>query len=145
MSEVKVIIDQNILDKYYIDYFIKYPRRKKRFITRPVPMSLNRFIAMTRIQQNATKQNYKEFATWLASYYHIANLNLNRAKFIYTFYFKDHRRRDQDNMILSPKFLNDGFVNANVITDDSGDILRLEFDEFKYDKFNPRVEIKIIY
>jgi len=93
------------------------------------------------MQQNDMKQKYKEFSVWLASYYKIANLKLDKAKMIYQFYFSDHRRRDMDNLMLSPKFFQDGFVEANVLVDDSGDILEIEFGSFKYDKNNPRVEI----
>ena len=110
MKSIRLIIDDGILDIYYKDYFKKYPRRKKRTIVHAVPMSLNRFIAMKRMQQNSVKQNYKEFSSWLASYYNIANLYLDKATITYIYYFKDHRRRDMDNMMLTPKFFNDGFV-----------------------------------
>jgi Holliday junction resolvase RusA-like endonuclease len=93
------------------------------------------------MQQNDMKQKYKEFSIWLASYYKIANLNIDKAKMIYTFYFADHRRRDMDNLMLSPKFFQDGFVEAGVLVDDSGDILQIEFDIFHYDKNDARVEI----
>jgi len=91
------------------------------------------------------KQKYKEFSIWLASYYKIANLNLEKAKIIFTFYFPDHRRRDFDNLVLAPKFFDDGFVLAGVFVDDDGERLKLEFDNFKYDKINPRMEIMIEY
>jgi Holliday junction resolvase RusA-like endonuclease len=141
MKEINIIINNKVLNEYCEQYFIKYPRRKKKPIDKPFPPSLNRFIAMKRMQQNDIKQKYKEFSVWLASYYKIANLNLNKAKMIYTFYFLDHRRRDMDNLMLSPKFFQDGFVEANVLKDDCGDILKIEFESFQYDKLNPRVEI----
>lgn len=144
MKKIKIIINYSILDKYYNEYFIKYPKRKKKPIEKPFPPSLNRFIAMKRMQQNDLKQKYKEFSVWLASYYEIANLNIDKAKMIYSFYFADHRRRDMDNLMLSPKFFQDGFVDANVLVDDRGDMLEIAFDSFHYDKENPRVEILLI-
>lgn len=143
MKSIRLIIDDGILDIYYKDYFKKYPRRKKRTIVHAVPMSLNRFIAMKRMQQNSVKQNYKEFSSWLASYYNIANLYLDKATITYIYYFKDHRRRDMDNMMLTPKFFNDGFVQNRVLVDDSGDILEIKFESFHYDRLHPRIEMLI--
>jgi Holliday junction resolvase RusA-like endonuclease len=97
------------------------------------------------MQQNPVKQKYKEFSVWLASYYKIANLNLDAGLMTITFYFPDKRRRDFDNLMLTPKLINDGLVEAGVFKDDSGDILRLKFENFQYDKLNSRVEILIEY
>jgi Holliday junction resolvase RusA-like endonuclease len=144
-NETIVTINKDILQKYYDYYFDKYPKRKVVPIEKPIPPSLNRFIAMKRMQQNSVKQRYKEFSVWLASYYKIANLNLNKAKIIFTFYFPDRRRRDFDNLMLTPKMIDDGFVEAKVFVDDSGDILKIEFENFQYDSKNPRVEMRVLY
>lgn len=144
MSIYKITIDQQILDSYNKYYFSLYPRRKKEPIEKPIPMSLNRFITLKRMVQNALKQKYKEFSVWLASYYSIADLNLDKAKMTFTFYFPDHRRRDFDNLMLVPKFINDGLVESHVFKDDNGENLMLEFRPFQYDKNNPRVEIIIV-
>lgn len=143
--KVKIVIDKNVIEKYNKYYFNKYPKRKVKPIEKPTPPSLNRFIAYKRMQQNSVKQKYKEFAVWLASYYEIANLNLGDALMTITFYFPDKRRRDFDNLMLTPKLINDGLVDAGVFKDDSGDILRLKFENFQYDKSNSRVEILIEY
>lgn len=100
---------------------------------------------MIRMAQNNLKQKYKEFSVWLAEYYKINNLNLDNSSITYTFYFKDHRRRDFDNLMLTPKLVNDGFVSANVFKDDCGEFLKLEFSPFQYDKTNPRVEMLLSY
>lgn len=143
MKEYKIVIDNDILEKYSKYYFTKYPKRRVLPIKKPIPPSFNYFTSIKRIVQNALKQNYKEFSIWLAGYYKVANLNLDKAEFTYTFYFPDHRRRDVDNLLLTPKFINDGFVEADVIVDDNGERLRLMFQPFEYDKLNPRVEIVI--
>jgi hypothetical protein len=139
--QIKIVIDNRVLEEYKKYYFEQYPKRRVFPIAKPIPPSLNRFIGMKRMSQNAIKQKYKEFAIWLAGYYKIANLNINKSIFKYTFFFPDHRRRDFDNLLLTPKFLNDGFVLAGVLSDDNGEKLKLEFNPFQYDKENPRVEI----
>ncbi len=139
-----IIIDNIILDEYNKYYFKTYPNRRKIPIEKTIAPTLNSFISKIRMEQNSIKQKYKEFSMWLARHYKINNLNLNKAKIIYKFYFKDKRRRDIDNMCISPKLINDGFVEENVFVDDSGDILALEFATFEYDKLNPRTEIYII-
>lgn len=141
--ELKIVIDNKVLEKYIECYFEKYPKRRVAPIKKPIPPSFNYFTSIKRIVQNSLKQKYKEFSIWLASYYNIADLNLNKAEFEYTFFFPDHRRRDFDNLLLTPKLINDGFVTANVLIDDNGENLLLKFNPFQYDKLNPRVEIII--
>jgi hypothetical protein len=143
VENIKIVIDKNIVKEYCKYYFQKYPKRKAVPIDKPIPPSLNRFIAMKRMMQNALKQKYKEFSIWLASYYSVANLNLDKAKMTLTFYFADHRRRDFDNLCLTLKLLNDGFVESKFLTDDNGENLMVAFKPFEYDKLNPRVEIMV--
>jgi Holliday junction resolvase RusA-like endonuclease len=145
MNLIKIIINKDVVNKYNEYYFSLYPKRHVKPIINPFPPSLNRFTASLRMAQNAMKQNYKAFSFWLASYYCIANLNLEKVKISYTFFFPDHRRRDFDNLVLTPKFFNDGFVEAGVMKDDNGENLRIEFNNFQYDKKNPRVELDIEY
>ena len=145
MNQKNIVIDNNILSKYNEYYFSKYPKRRKPPIAKPIPLSLNAFIAMIRMAQSDLKKKYKEFAIWLAEYYQINNLNLEKSHISYTFYFKDKRRRDVDNLCMTPKLINDGFVEAGVMVDDSGDRLRLTFEPFNYDKNNPRVEMLLEY
>lgn len=139
--EYKIIIDEEILNKYKDFYFLKYPKRRVFPIKKAIPPSFNYFTSIKRIVQNSLKQQYKEFSIWLANYYNIADLNINKAKITYTFFFKDHRRRDFDNLLLTPKLINDGFVEAKVLIDDNGENLSIEFMPFEYDKENPRVEM----
>lgn len=145
MKKKKIVIDTNIVNDYRKYYFEKYPNRRVFPIKKPIPPSFNYFTSIKRMVQNSLKQKYKEFAIWLAEYYSIADLNINKAKFVYKFYFPDYRRRDFDNLLLTPKLLNDGFTAARVIEDDDGERLMLTFEPFGYDKSNPRVEITIIY
>jgi len=141
IPQLLITIDKDILNKYNKYYFAKYPKRRTPPIDKPIPPSLNKYITMIRMAQNNLKQKYKEFSIWLSEYYKINNLNLDNASITYTFYFKDHRRRDFDNLMLTPKLINDGFVEAKVFKDDCGEYLKLEFNPFQYDKLNPRVEM----
>jgi len=143
--KINIIINKQIMKLYEDDYFILYPRRRKfpKYFNNPIPMSLNKFIAMKRMAQNDVKQKYKYFAIWLAKYYNIENLNLKKAIFTYSFYFGNKQRHDIDNYTLTQKILGDGFVEANVLEDDNSNNLWLKFNPFQYDKENPRVEIFI--
>jgi len=58
-----------------------------------------------------------------------------------TFYFRDRRRRDRDNLLASLKSAFDGLTDAGVIDDDSG-LTHLPVI-VEYDKANPRVEITV--
>jgi hypothetical protein len=145
MSQILITIDKDILDKYNNYYFVKYSRRKVSPIKKPIPPSLNEYIGMIRLAQAELKKKYKEFSIWLAEYYKINNLNLDNAIITYTFYFKTHARHDFDNLMLTPKLINDGFVEAKVFKDDCGEFLKLEFNPFKYDKTNPRVTMLLEY
>ncbi len=58
-----------------------------------------------------------------------------------TFYFKDKRRRDRDNLLSSLKAAFDGIAAAGVVEDDAG-ITHLPV-RIELDKVNPRVEIRI--
>ncbi len=142
-----IIIDSDIMNKYKNYYFRLYPKRKKfpKYFQNPIPLSLNKFIAMKRMAQNDVKGKYGEFAVWLAEYYHINDLNLNKVCFTYRFYFKNRQRHDIDNYTLSNKFLADGFVKAKVLIDDNSGVLELKFKPFKVDKAHPRVEIEMEY
>lgn len=68
------------------------------------------------------------------------NYKIDNCKMIITYYFKDRRRHDPSNY---DKFILDGLVEANIITDDNYDVIK-EFTTIGgYDKENPRTEIII--
>jgi len=145
ISRILITLDKNTLDEYNKYYFAKYPRRKVAPIKKPIPPSLNEYISMIRMAQNTLKGKYKEFSIWLAEHYKINNLSLDNATITYTFYFKTHIRHDFDNLMLTPKLINDGLVEAKVFKDDCGEFLKLEFNPFQYDKTNPRVTMLLEY
>ena len=58
-----------------------------------------------------------------------------------TFFFRDKRRRDRDNLLASLKAAFDGIAAAGVVEDDA-DLTHLPV-RVEVDKADPRVEIKI--
>lgn len=58
-----------------------------------------------------------------------------------TFYFKDKRRRDRDNLLASLKSAFDGIASAGVVNDDA-DIVYLPV-RLEVDRDEPRVEIRL--
>lgn len=147
MNTITIIINKKVMQEYEKDYFKLYPKRRKfpKYFTNPIPMSLNKYLILNRMTQNDVKQKYKHFAIWLADYYKINSLSLDKATFIYDFYFDNKHRHDIDNYTLTQKLLGDGFVEACVLKDDNSNNLWLKFNPFQYDKDNPRVEILIEY
>lgn len=57
-----------------------------------------------------------------------------------TYYFPDKRVRDKDN--YTPKFIMDSLVKAELLKDDNDNDIYLNW-KLKYDKENPRTEIRI--
>lgn len=60
----------------------------------------------------------------------------------YTWYEKD-LRRDCDNIAFAKKFIQDAFVKAGILIDDSRKYVRGFTDSFGVDRKNPRVEIEM--
>ncbi len=60
----------------------------------------------------------------------------------YTWYEKD-LRRDCDNIAFAKKFIQDAFVRAGILIDDSRRYITGFTDEFAVDRKNPRVEIEM--
>lgn len=59
------------------------------------------------------------------------------------FFYKDHRRRDQDNAMFSLKSMYDGIVDSGLVTDDTPDYMVREVPVLSIDPDCPRVEIAI--
>ncbi|MCP4900023.1 MAG: RusA family crossover junction endodeoxyribonuclease [bacterium] len=59
------------------------------------------------------------------------------------FYFKDSRRRDQDNAMGSIKAAYDGIVDAGLVHDDDYERMKRGEPKFSVDKLFPRVELTI--
>lgn len=117
MSQLKIIIDKEIIEKYEKYYFEKYPRRKKSPIKKPIPPSLNQWMVMKRFQMNHLKQIWKEFIEWLVKENGLENKKIPPCDIVIKYEFPDKRRRDCDNYF--PKNILDGMVSSGLLVDDS--------------------------
>ena len=129
---ITITIDDEELQDYYNYYFRKYPKRRKKYIDKPVPPSLNVWTPMKRMQKNELKQHWNNFMVWLIQKYEIDNMKIQRCNITYIYTFPTKHRRDTDN--YTPKFINDGLVNSGFLQDDS--YFNIEVAKFlgKYEK-----------
>jgi hypothetical protein len=140
INKIKIVIDDEILEKYNKYYFSKYLRRRKIPIEKPIPPSLNKWIVMPRFQANNEKQKWKEFMIWLVNENNLNDKKLKNCIITYAYYFPTKHRHDSDN--YSGKFINDGLVEGNLLEDDDFEHVEMRYKGF-YDKNNPRTEIII--
>jgi hypothetical protein len=143
ISEIKLIIDNDVLDKYHEYYFVKYPKRRKKPIEKPTHPSINKWMIMKRPMMNALKQSWKDFIVWFVEENNLINRKIEKCNMTFISYFKTRIRKDVDNTV--PKFILDGLVDSGLITDD--DSLHIESLTLKcgWDKERPRTEIIIEY
>jgi hypothetical protein len=141
LNEIKIIIDNDVLDKYNKYYFSKYPKRKVNPIEQPTHPSINKWMIMRRIMMNAVKCKWKEFIVWFVEDQGLTNKNVKKCSMTFVSYFKTKIRKDVDN--TCPKFILDGMVESGLIIDD--DSLHVESITLRcgYDKLRPRTEIYI--
>ena len=139
MDDVKIIINKKSVDDYLLYYFVKYPKRKKPPITKPIPPSLNDWMIMPRFKMNSQKQIWKEFGIWLIKENNLENMKINKCEITIEYFFKDKRKRDSDN--YTPKNLFDSFVISGLLIDDDfGHVESLTL-KGNYSKEDPRMEI----
>lgn len=134
-----IIIDNDILNQYTKYYFLKYPRRKKEPISKPITPSINQWMVMLRPQMNKVKQDWKEFMVWVVDFYGYTNANIQHCNMELNIYFDTKRRHDSDN--YSPKFINDGLTESGMLVDDDFNHIHKLTISGGYDKLNPRMEI----
>jgi len=139
MGEIKIVINNEVLEEYKKYYFGKYPKRKKNPIEKPIPPSLNAWMVMRRFQMNHQKQVWKEFGEWLVGYYGYANKNIDKCKITIEYFFDSKRRHDADN--YTPKNLFDSFTSSGLLIDDDFNHVESLTIKGNYSKENPRTEI----
>lgn len=138
---IKLILDNDVLDKYNEYYFKQHPRAKKKPIEKPRHPSLNQWIILPRIQMNALKQKWKDFVCYWIKSEELDKEQLDNFEIIVTTYFDSKRRTDLDNHVI--KFILDGFTESGFIVDDDSKHLHSLTFKAGYDKDNPRTEIEI--
>jgi len=143
MGKIKIVIDNEIISKYYEWYFVQYPRRKKRAIEKPIPPSLNDWMIMPRFKMNVQKQAWKDFGSWLVRHNNLENRKLEKCRIVIEYFFGDKRKRDADN--FTPKNLFDSFTVSGLLVDDDFSHVESLTIKGNYSRSNPRTEITFIY
>lgn len=138
---IKMVIDNDVLEKYENHYFSIHTKAKKKPIAHPYHESINTWMIMKRPMMNALKQKWKDFIVWFVEDKGYTNLRIDRCEITQTVYYPNNRRHDIDN--TTPKFILDGLVQSGIIVDD--DSLHIEKLTLmcKIDKSHPRTELSI--
>lgn len=139
---IKLVIDNNVVEKYNQYYFSQHPKAKKKAIEHSYHPSINVWMVLPRIQMNALKQKWKDFIIYWINDLGLQNKHLEKFEMIFTTYMPTKRRIDCDNTV--PKFILDGFSESGFIVDDDGSHLKSLTLKTGYDKDNPRTEIEVI-
>ncbi len=141
MKNVKLVIDEAVLQEYDVYYFNIHKRARKRPIAHPYHESINKWMIMRRPEMNALKQKWKDFILWLIQNEGLENSGVEECEVSFKTYYPTNRRHDVDNSV--PKFILDGLVESGfLIDDDSKHLKKLSLSCF-IDKENPRTEILV--
>lgn len=134
----KIVIDKKDVEAYCAEYKLLHPNSRIAPIKAPSHPSINEWMIKARPAMNSMKQKWKEFAVWIVREYGWENEYIKSCDLIFTTYFNNKRRRDNDN--YTPKFIMDGFVDAGLLLDDSSSVVKSLTIKCDYDKENPRME-----
>ncbi len=74
---IKLIINNDVVERYNQYYFLLHPKAKKKQIEHPYHPSINIWSIKPRIQMNALKQSWKNFITWWIKDLGYENLKLD--------------------------------------------------------------------
>ena len=142
MKKIKLVFDEETLRRYEEEcYFVRHPKAKKKPLAHPYQESMNVWMIMKRPQMNALKQKWKDFMVWFIEDQGYANLRIEKCEMTYTVYKPTRRRLDLDNN--SPKFLQDGLVEAGFVVDDDMNHITSLTLRGGYDPERPRTEILV--
>lgn len=141
-TELKIVIDNSILEQYNRFYFRLHPKATKKPIETPYHPSINAWMIMKRPVMNRLKGQWKDFIVWLMQYLGYKDMKINTCDIIFTTYFPTKARHDTDNNV--PKFILDGLTESGFIIDDDSKHLKSLTLKCDYDKNNPRMEFDII-
>lgn len=139
MREIKLIFDNDTLDRYATYYFEQHPRAKKKPIPHPYHPSINEWMIMKRPMMNALKGKWKSFIEWFVASQGCSNLHIERCELAFYTYYYTNRPHDNDNSV--PKFLIDGLVSSGMIVNDDNNHITKLILESGVDTQRPRTEI----
>lgn len=140
-SQLKIVIDNESVERYNAEYFADHPRARKARIKSPQHPSLNDYYKSNFQSANNLKQAWKDFIKWRLYELGLHGRMIKKCRITYTTYFKIDRRHDLDN--ISPKFILDGFVDAGLLEDDDYKHLECLTIKCGIDRDNPRMEFLI--
>ena len=103
-----------------------------------IPPTINKYIGRTNIWEYQKDKKVIHKAMRLLTIGN--NPKIDKCNITITYYFKDKRRHDPSNY---DKMILDGLVEAEIITDDSYEVIERFTTVGGYDKENPRTEIEI--
>lgn len=139
MKRIKLVIDQDVVDKYTKYYFSQHPKAYKPPIKQPYHESINVWMIMKRAAMNALKGKWKDFIKWFVDYKGYTNLGIEQCEIEFITYYGNERPHDIDNS--TPKFILDGLRDSGMIVDDcSKNVTKLTLQCFS-DVKRPRTEI----
>lgn len=115
-NNIRLVVDNAVLDKYNEYYFSQHPRAKKKPIPYPYHESINTWMIMRRPEMNHLKQKWKTFIQWIVKEQGYANLHIEKCEITQSIYYPNNRRHDIDNSV--PKFILDGLVDSGMVVDD---------------------------
>ena len=139
---IKLIIDNDVVERYNQYYFSQHPKAKNKAIEHSWHPSINVWSIKPRIQMNALKQSWKNFIVWWIKDLGYENMQLENVDIIYDIYHPTSRRADPDN--YTPKFIHDGLVEAGFLVDDDREHLHSLTIRCHVDKSKPRTEIEVV-
>lgn len=138
MKEIKLVLDNDVLERYNEYYFKNHPRARKKPIEKPRHPSINVWCILPRIQMNDLKQKWKDFGVWWIKDLGLDGMMLDNFEVIQTVYFDSKRRSDIDN--FTGKFIHDSWSEARFIVDDDYRHFKSLTMKCDYDKEYPRTE-----
>lgn len=138
---IDIKIDKLLVEKYISHYFSEHPKAKNPPIDGPNHPSINKWMILQRQAMNSMKQKWKDFSSWVVKVYKYENMKIQKCDIEVTTFYPRKIRHDPDNYV--PKFILDGFVEAGLLVDDNDEHIRSLTLKCRYDKENPRTEIKI--
>lgn len=141
MNDIQLVIDSDVMRKYYDVYFEIHPRAQKVPLPYPYHESINKWMIMKRPKMNALKQKWKDFIVWFVGTKGYSNLRINKCDIEFCTFYSTERRHDTDNSC--PKFIIDGLCESGLLVDDDSSHVSSLLLKCFADRNRPRTEIYI--
>lgn len=141
IEQYVISITPEWVEKFEEEYFRVHRQAKKRPIGSPYHPSLNSWIALTRLQKNKLKQNWKDFIVFIMDESGLSDKQVDVCTIECITYYKTNRGHDVDNSV--PKFILDGLTASGFLIDDNYKHIAELTMSVDIDKDNPRTDLII--